>query len=268
MAGARDDAGQAPMTPNGAAEPVQGDVGHHRDLTADAVTIRRRKVSELVADELREMIARGRFKPGDRLPAERDLMALFRVGRPAVREALQELRSAGLVITGNGRRAVVREPDMDTILSSISGAVDTFLSKRQSLPNLFNARRFMECAMARHAALHATKLHIEQLKAALEASEAAIGDHRRYEDSDMAFHRVLFTVPDNPILLACHEAFEQWLLERWRRLNRTLDRDRESHAGHHRIFEAILMRDPDTAETAMADHLDRAWKVWEAHLRD
>ena len=228
----------------------------------------RRKVSELVAHELKQMIGQGRFKPGDRLPAERDLMSLFRVGRPAVREALQELRNAGLVVTSNGRRAVVREPDMDTILSNLSGAVDTLMTRRQSLIHLFHARKFMECAVARHAALEADKRHIEQLAATLEANGAALGDQRRYEDTDIAFHRILFTVPDNPIILACHEAFEHWLVERWRRLNRTPDRDEESHAGHRRIFDAILMRDPDRAEAEMADHLDRAWRVWQARLSD
>ena len=229
-----------------------------------ATPIRRRKVYELVAEQLKDMIETGRFRPGDRLPSERELMVTFNVGRPAVREALQELRNTGLISSSAGRRATVREPDMATILDSISGAVDNLLRKKQSQLHLFQARRFIECAVARHAAQYADKRHVERLKQALDANLAALGDHRRYEESDIAYHRVLFTVPDNPIILASHQAFDHWLIERWHALHRTAEQDRESYDGHRRVFEAILMRDADAAEREMAAHLDASWAVWQS----
>jgi DNA-binding FadR family transcriptional regulator len=253
-------------------QPMEHAFAPQQALTDDAgfglTPVRRRKVYELVAEQLKQMIERGGLKPGDQLPAERELMQMFNVGRPAIREALQELRNAGLVSSGNGRRTIVREPDLDTILTGISGAVNSLLRKRDSLRQLFDARAFMECSLARLAALHATKSDIERLKQALDENRAALGDQRRYEDTDIAFHRVLFTVPRNSVILATHMAFDHWLIERWRRLDRTPERDVESHEGHCRIVDAILMRDADAAEREMAKHLADAWKVWDAKLTE
>ena len=59
-------------------------------------------IADQVADQLRRLITSGDYKPGDRIPAERDLAIQLGVGRPAVREALRELKAQGLLVTGRG----------------------------------------------------------------------------------------------------------------------------------------------------------------------
>lgn len=68
--------------------------GSQRLLTPPS-PIARRKLGEQVLEQLLLMIESGAVKPGDALPSERDLMATYGVGRPAVREALQALQSRG-----------------------------------------------------------------------------------------------------------------------------------------------------------------------------
>src|SRR5688500_12446361 len=53
--------------------------------------IQRRKLSDEVFNRLFQAIEDGDLAPGSQLPSERDLMARFGVGRPAVREAMQAL---------------------------------------------------------------------------------------------------------------------------------------------------------------------------------
>jgi len=48
----------------------------------------RQKLGGQVLDRLLKMVEMETIKPGDQLPSERALMSAFRVGRPAVREAL------------------------------------------------------------------------------------------------------------------------------------------------------------------------------------
>src|SRR3546814_18018330 len=55
------------------------------------------------------MIVSGERSPGESLPSERELMARFGVGRPAIREAMQALANLGLVTISHGERARVRE---------------------------------------------------------------------------------------------------------------------------------------------------------------
>src|SRR5258708_10066487 len=55
------------------------------------------RLYEQVAGQVTELVARGEFKPGDRLPPERDLAKVLGVSRPTVREAMIALEIAGLV---------------------------------------------------------------------------------------------------------------------------------------------------------------------------
>jgi DNA-binding GntR family transcriptional regulator len=61
-----------------------------------------------IADQLRAAIERGELQPGDRLPSEAALMEHYHVARMTARQAIQELRSEGRVLspTSRGRRIV------------------------------------------------------------------------------------------------------------------------------------------------------------------
>lgn len=69
----------------------------------------RRKLSDEVLERLLRLISEGNLKAGDPMPSERELMARFGVGRPAIREAMQALSNIGLVSISHGERAKVQE---------------------------------------------------------------------------------------------------------------------------------------------------------------
>src|SRR6476646_3875327 len=91
--------------------------------------IRRRKLYEDVALRIEEMILEGRYAPGDQLPAERELMEEFGVGRSAVREAMLSLQKMGLVTVSSGERARVTTPTAYVLVSELSGAARLLLSQ-------------------------------------------------------------------------------------------------------------------------------------------
>lgn len=64
---------------------------------------------DTIAAQLRGEILRGRFQPGDRLPAERELAERLGAHRSSVREALRSLEQLGLVSIRRGGGATVRE---------------------------------------------------------------------------------------------------------------------------------------------------------------
>jgi len=60
--------------------------------------IRQFRVSEEVLSQLKESILLGKFKSGEKLPAERELTEEFQVSRSVVREAIRALEITGFVI--------------------------------------------------------------------------------------------------------------------------------------------------------------------------
>ena len=84
-------------------------------------------------------------------------MASFQVGRPAIREALQNLQRMGLIQITHGESARVLAPNARTIIDQITGTAQHILSTSpKTLDDLKDARLFFEVGMARLAAARAT----------------------------------------------------------------------------------------------------------------
>ncbi|KAA2237196.1 FCD domain-containing protein [Salinarimonas soli] len=217
--------------------------------------------ADAVTDELVRLIKTGSLPEGSHLPAERDLMQRFGVSRAAVREAIVSLANHGLVETRLGHRPVVRKPDYGVAIDRLGDLVGHLVEDRVGVRNLFDSRIFLEASLARHAARHARREDIAALRLALAANRAAIGDSARFDETDVAFHALLYAIPGNPIFPAVHKAYVDWLVSHWRSMKRGPDIDRMNHAGHQAILDAIEMRDPDAAEDALRRHLGAAWEV-------
>jgi len=218
------------------------------------------RASDVLSERLVGLIAAGNLEAGERLPPERDLMRRFGVGRSAVREAIANLASRGLLITRPGFRPIVRKPDYETALDALGRSIGHLLADENGVWNLFESRILVEGALARHAAAHARREDVDALRDALERNRAAIGDSQAFYATDVVFHGVLYRVPRNPIYPVVQKAYVNWLMSHWRRMERSPDVDRVNHAGHAAIFEAILARDPDEAEAALRRHLQVAWE--------
>lgn len=236
--------------------------------TADVIAItpvRRRKVYQDVAEALEGLIRDGKLGEGDVLPAERELMARFKVGRPAVREALLALQRNGLVVLSNGARARVSRPTTGRILEEFSSAARVMLANADGMRHFQSARRLFESAIARHAARHATPDDIARLREALERNEAAQGNPEQFERTDVAFHYEIVRIAGNPLFVGLHEALTSWLLEQRTVSLEYRGSDRHAIEFHTRVFEAIAAHDPNAAEAAMDAHLahvaDMYWKV-------
>ena len=217
--------------------------------------VRKRRLSEDVAEHLERMIQDGTFAETGRLPSERELMRHFGVGRPSVREALLHLRKMGLVEIGSGERARVTRPTPQFVIDALSGPARYMLSEPGGIQNFQSARIFFETGLARHAAAHATDEDIAGFETALEANRRSIGDLERFERTDVDFHYVLALIPRNPLFTAIHAALVEWLLEQ-RRTTLAPGEDARAYDAHRAIFEAVAARDPDRAERAMRDHLE------------
>lgn len=219
--------------------------------------IERKKLFEHVAAHLEAQILDGKLKPGDQLPAERELQASFGVGRPAIREALIALQKAGLVELANGARARVLMPTASQIFSGMAPAVRQMLSSDAGQRHFQGARMFFEVGLAREAAGHATEGDLAALRAALDANRRAIGDRDAFTSTDIAFHFELPRIARNPIFIALHDQISEWLKEQRVVTLAAPGQERTAYKAHRAIYEGIAARDPDRAEQAMRAHLQQ-----------
>jgi len=221
--------------------------------------IERRRLYQEVMDRVIRMIEEDGLLPGDPLPAERDLSERYGVGRPAVREALQNMARMGLLRLVQGERARVAAPTFANLLSTMSITTSGILrTSDKGLAELKEARLLFEITMVRLAVAQATDADIEALAARLDDHRASLPDHTRFLQCDMRFHREIARITGNSIFPSLSEALMGWLAEFYRDLVRIPGTEQLTLQEHAAILAAIRARDADAAERAMRDHLTRA----------
>lgn len=211
------------------------------------------RISEWVAQQLLDRIARGELVPGERLPGERQLAEQLHVSRVSVRAALQKLKTQGFLtaVQGGGTRVVSSTGVMDGALTAL------VRSKHDNLCDLVEIRMALESWAARRAAERATQEQINALGRILAAMSQTVGDGKRAA-SDMDFHVAVAQAAGSPVYLHLLSTIRD-ILSQMVDLHHT-EPFMENHEGlmieHHRaIYEAISRRDADGAASAVTAHL-------------
>lgn len=227
---------------------------------ADEPTEQGHRAADDLFREFEKMITSGQLADGEALPPEREIVESFGVSRTVVREAILALSNKGLVEAKPRYRPVVRKPSFDTAIDTVGNVVSMLLEDGEGVKNLFDTRVMVEVYLARQAALEATREGVQSLKEALEENEAAIDDMELFFHTDIKFHRVMYKMPGNPLLVSIHKAYITWLKPNWTKMPKLPARNRLNFESHTAIYNAILMRDPEKAEEAVRKHLADAWQ--------
>ncbi|MBM3812473.1 MAG: transcriptional regulator NanR [Acidimicrobiia bacterium] len=218
----------------------------------------RRKLADEVRDRLVAQIRSGELRPGDRLPSERALMENYGVGRPAVREALQSLHTAGLIEITHGERARVAVPDTHSMIDRIGQTMVHLLQTSPStLAHLKEARLLFEVGMVKIAAGKATLDDIQSLEGCVDRQRRS-SDTSEFVKNDMAFHNAIAAISGNSVCTMLSEAMLDWLFHFRRELLRMPGGELITISEHERLVKAIAAHDVAEAEKAMIDHLTRS----------
>jgi DNA-binding FadR family transcriptional regulator len=207
-----------------------------------------------IAEQIARLIRRGEYKPGARLPPERDLARLLKVSRPSVREALIALEVEGYVEVrvGSGVYVTLRRPAARS--DPLPGDSGPF--------ELIAARRLLESECAALAARHAAPAQIRRMKAALVAMDR---DRRRSVmplENDRRFHLEIAEASGNSALaLAVRTLWDQRTGPLFLRLEHHFDTPNlweAAIAEHTAVMTAIEKHDLAAARAAMRRHMDEA----------
>jgi DNA-binding FadR family transcriptional regulator len=210
---------------------------------------------EQVFTFLRDRLLAGSLKPGDRLISERDLAIQLGVSRPLVREALRALTMLGIVEIRDRIGTVVTRPDVSVLNDFFTFA----LAQQADMPDdVMQARVAIECQAIRLACERAGIADFERLQAALAKIAETIDEADAGGIADFEFHRTIVLASHSQTLAVLHNSMAG-LLTHVHRNRRELVQAFPSMKtylidDHRRIFEAVVARDPDRADSTLRKH--------------
>lgn len=151
--------------------------------------IKIRHVAEEVFDQIKTAIETGKLKPGEKLPAERELMGQLGVSRVPIREALKLLSNMGLIETRQGGGSYVRALLSDRLLDPLSAII---ADSAEKLFELVEVRREIETWSACYAAKRASPEEIADIGRVLQEMKMHVDSGSRMPVSlDIEFHRAI-----------------------------------------------------------------------------
>ncbi|MBL8343523.1 MAG: FadR family transcriptional regulator [Rubrivivax sp.] len=213
------------------------------------------RLSDRLAAALIAQIDSGALRPGDRLPTEAQLSASHGVSRSVVREAVQRIKSRGLLLSRQGSGVYVAPPPAHRSLAFDPSVLDSM----QAVVQVVELRRVLEGEIAALAAERSTRAQQAGLKRSLKAIDTAMAAGHDGVAEDMAFHRAIGEATGNPQFSRLLAFLEQYLREAMRVTKgneaRREDFMRQVREEHRAIVEAIEARDAAKARAAAVNHL-------------
>lgn len=206
-----------------------------------------------VAEQLMSLIKHGAFKPGQRLPSERDLAHEFGVSRPTIREAMIAMEIAGAVEVRSGSGVYVLDAGSGPVTLSDEAVPGPF--------ELLEARRLIEGETCALAAVRITDQQLSRLVELLDDMEQENRRDDAAEKADEQFHCLIAEAAGNSAMSATISWL--WQLRNESEIsNRFHLRVREEGikpivSDHRVILEALRQRDSGAARQAMHNHLQR-----------
>jgi GntR family transcriptional regulator, transcriptional repressor for pyruvate dehydrogenase complex len=216
--------------------------------------IERKRLPELVADEVEDAIVDGTFAVGTQLPSEQQLATQFGVSRNVVREAFKYLKERGLIDILNGSGAYILQPSGEATSSAL-GRYIRLLGAHESIDALYEARRILEGWNVRLAAQRATADDFQTLADCLERMEAHAGSIEKWSEADLDFHLAVAKATHNPFLSVLLEPLVDQLrgvIAEGYIVPGATERGLKAHI---EIFNHLKSRDAEHAYEALIAHL-------------
>lgn len=225
--------------------------------------IRPRRAFEEICERIRDQLAAGALKPGDKLPAERELALQLGVGRNAVREALRTLEFAGIIELRKGVKggAFIREGDPGGMSQVVQ---DLIHLGSISLDELTEARLHIQDTVVRLASERATQADLDALAANVDVSEnvARSGDYLARIECSREFYRLLAAASHNAALCLIVDSLTDVLMRYLRaRVAAGVRLQPDLIEARRRFLRLLASRDADAAAKDMQTHLRRVHRL-------
>lgn len=220
------------------------------------VGVRRKRVHEPVADQIRQAIFRGLIATGHKLPPEREMAEQFQTSRVTLREALRALEKEGLITIKRGAGGGAFVADFNQALSALADSLNTVVKLGSAKSaNLTEMRCILEPDITRLATLRATPEDVKAIEAVVLAQEEELKGGELSRKLDMDFHRLVAEAAHNPVMNIVVNAVNEAIRDSILRSKRTNEMRQRVVNYHRNIFEAIRSGNSDLARQVMSEHV-------------
>jgi GntR family transcriptional repressor for pyruvate dehydrogenase complex len=217
--------------------------------------VRTSRLYEQILQQIEDAILKGTLKPGDQLPAERELAQQFGVSRTAVREAVKALREKGLVEAYSGRGTFVTDGTSQAVRQSLDLMMK--IGQPGGTTHLAEVRAILEPEIAALAAVRAEEEDIATMREAVAVMDRSGVDGDAFIEADLDFHLSLAEAAANPLILSLIDSIVGLLREQRMRVFKVAGGPERGQFHHKRILEAVERRDSEKAREAMRAHLQQ-----------
>lgn len=212
------------------------------------------KPSDIIINQIKELIVSGQLKPGEKLPAERKLSEKLMVSRTAVRDAIKKLEFYGIVKTHPQSGTVVAGMGVTALQGLIS---DILRVDGSDFKSLVETRVILEINSVQLAAERRTDENIIKIKAALEKYHDKLVKGELTVEEDLLFHLEIAEASQNPVLKSLMMVITPDIIANFVKYDVCGDDIKaERYKEHQNILTQIINRNPNEAKLAMDIHLN------------
>lgn len=220
--------------------------------------VERTKLTTSVFEQLLSYVVRGSWKPGERIPPERELCQQLGIARTSLREALKAMELVGMLDSrvGDGTFVCPRSEFLSRpLLWAFTG------TDHEELQEIMEARTIIEENLAGLAAKRGSPEQIEEIGRAVQLMRDSIARGDSILEADMAFHLAVSAAAHNSVLRNAVHLLRN-LMRQWIYYKLLIPDIPEAVLKRHvAIYRAIAGRKPNAARSAMRFHLEETVKL-------
>lgn len=218
--------------------------------------VKQKKISDQIYEQIRDMIYRGEFRPGQKLMPERNMASFFKVGRPTVRTAIQKLIDQGLIISKRGVGTFVMD---EKSRKQTRPLLQVLNNEDFTITEFQEVRMALEVKSAELAARRATDEDIRLMEKSLERIRQERVKGHMHMSSDISFHMNIAYASKNIVQIQLMKSFydvQYYAMDMaYSQLFHSMGIDDLTFKQHALIAEAIKNHNPSLARDTMEEHI-------------